>query len=63
MLLTFLVDQIQGMTCGLFQAAKKQAGSFRGLWEETRTLFKFMEWLSWEKLYRFMIARRATNTS
>ena len=63
MLLAFLVDQIQGMTCGLFQAAKKQAGSFQGLWEETRTLFKFMEWLSWEQLYRFMIARRPANTS
>jgi hypothetical protein len=63
MLLTFLVDQIQGMTCDLFQAAKKQAGSFQGLWEETRTLFKYMQWLSWEQLYRFMIARRPVNTS
>lgn len=63
MLLTFLIDQIQGMACGLFQAAKKQAGSFQGLWEETRTLFKYMEWLSWEQLYRFMIARRSSNTS
>lgn len=63
MLLAFLIDQIQGMTCALFQAAKKQAGSFQGLWEETRTLFKFMKWLSWEQLYRFMIARRPSNTS
>jgi hypothetical protein len=63
MLLAFLIDQIQGITSGLFQAAKKQAGSFQGLWEETRTLFKYMEWLSWEQLYRFMIARRPANTS
>ena len=63
MLLAFLIDQIQGMTCSLFQGAKKQAGSFQGLWEETRALFKFMEWLSWEQLYRFMIARRPFNTS
>jgi hypothetical protein len=63
MLLAFLIDQVQGMTCSLFQAAKKQAGSFQGLWEEMRTLFKYMEWLSWEQLYRFMIARRPANTS
>jgi len=61
MLLAFFVDQIQGMACNLFQAVKKQAGSFQGLWEELRTLFKFMEWLSWEQLYLFIIAR--VNTS
>lgn len=63
MLLAFFVDQIQGMTCNLFRAVKKQAGSFQGLWEELRVLFKFMEWLSWEELYRFIIARRDTDTS
>jgi hypothetical protein len=63
MLLAFFVDQIQGMTCGLFQAVKKQAGSFQGLWEEMRVLFKYMEWLAWEQLYRFIIARRPINTS
>jgi hypothetical protein len=63
MLLAFLVDQIQGMTCSLFRAVKKQAGSFHGLWEEIRVLFKFMEWLSWEQLYRFIIVKAAPNTS
>lgn len=63
MLLAFFVDQVQGMTCGLFQAVKKQAGSFQGLWEEMRVLFKYMEWLAWEQLYRFIIARRPINTS
>ena len=63
MLLAFLVDQIQGMTCSLFQAVKQQAGSFKGLWEELRVLFKFMEWLSWEQLYRFIMARKRMNTS
>lgn len=63
MLLAFLVDQIQGMTCSLFRAVKKQAGSFQGLWEELRVLFKFMEWLSWEQLYQFIVARRGFNTS
>ncbi len=61
MLLAFFIDQIQGMTCSLFQAVKKQAGSFQGLWEELRVLFKFMEWVSWEQLYLFIMAR--VNTS
>src|ERR1700733_1404584 len=41
MLLAFLVDQIQGMACSLFQAVKKQAGSFSALWEKLRVLFEF----------------------
>lgn len=61
MLLAFFVDQIQGIACNLFQAVKKQAGSFRALWEEMRVLFKFVEWLSWEQLYLFIMAR--VNTS
>ncbi len=63
MLLAFLVDQIQGMTCGLFQAVKKQAGSFQTLWEDTRVLFKFTELASWEYLYHFMLYRMRFNTS
>ena len=63
MLLAFLVDQIQGMTCSLFQAVKKRAGSFQTLWEDTRVLFKFVELTSWEHLYRFMIAGKLINTS
>ena len=63
MLLAFFIDQIQGMTCSLFQAVKKQAGSFQALWEKQRVLFEFVEWFSWESLYRFMMARKRFNTS
>ncbi len=63
MLLAFLVDQIQGMACSLFQAVKKQAGSFSALWEKLRVLFEFVEWVSWEHLYRFIMARKRFNTS
>ena len=63
MLLAFFVDQIQGMTCSLFQAIKKQAGSFRALWEKLRALFEFVEWSSWEDLYHFIMARKRINTS
>ena len=63
MLLAFLIDQVQAITCSLFQTVKKQAGSFRTLWEKTRVLFEYVELRSWEYLYRFMIERRKINTS
>ena len=63
MLLAFFIDQIQGMTCSLFQAVKKRAGSFQFLWEKLRVLFEFVEWLSWEELYRFVISKKLLNTS
>lgn len=63
MLLSFLIDQVQGIACNLFQTVKKQAGSFRSLWEKTRVLFEYAELVSWEYLYRFMIERRKINTS
>lgn len=63
MLLSFMIDQVQGMACSLFQAVKKQAGSFRTLWEKTRVLFEYVELTSWEYLYRFMIERKKINTS
>jgi hypothetical protein len=63
MLLSFLIDQVQGIVCNLFQTVKKQAGSFRTLWEKTRVLFEYAELVSWEYLYGFMIERRKINTS
>jgi hypothetical protein len=63
MLLAFLIDQVQGIACRLFQAVKKRAGSFRALWEDTRSLFKFAGISSWESLYQFMISGKKFNTS
>jgi len=63
MLLAFFIDQIQGIACSLFQAVRKQAGSFQALWEKVRILFEFMEFPSWEYLYRFIMARKRINTS
>lgn len=63
MLLAFLIDQVQGMACNLFQTVKKRAGSFRVLWEDTRVLFKFASLTSWEYLYQFMMGGTKINTS
>jgi hypothetical protein len=63
MLISFLIDQVQGIACTLFQTVKKRAGSFQVLWEETRALFKFGELTSWEFLYRFMISGKRIDSS
>jgi hypothetical protein len=63
MLLAFFIDQIQGMTCNLFQAVKKQAGTFQAQWGEFRTLFKYGKWVFWEHLYRFIIEKKSLNSS
>jgi len=53
MILAFFIDQIQEIACSLFRAAKKYAGgSYRGLWEEMRVLFRYIFIVSWEMLYQ-----------
>lgn len=63
MLLAFLIDQVQGMTCSLFQAVRKRAGSYRGIWENMRVLFQFLQIPSWEWLYQLMAKNELINTS
>ncbi len=53
MILAFLIDQIQEIACTLFRAARKSTGgTYRGLWEELRVLFRHLVLDSWETLYR-----------
>ena len=52
MMLAFLLDQIQQMSCWLFQEAWKQAGSKRSLWEKMRSLFHGYRVDSMETIYR-----------
>ncbi len=51
MMLSFLIDQTQMLCCPLFQAAKKSAQTFRDLWYEMRTLFRYAFWETWESFY------------
>jgi len=39
MMLAFLVDQVQQMSCGLFQAAWEKVISKKSLWERLRGAF------------------------
>ena len=63
MLLAFFIDQVQGMACSLFQAVRKRAGSYRGIWENLRVLFQFLRISSWEWLYQLMAKNELINTS
>ena len=63
MLLAFFIDQAQGIACSLFQAVRKRAGSYRGIWENMRVLFQFLQFSSWEALYQVMSSYELINTS
>ncbi len=54
MILAFLIDQAQGIACNLFQHVRKRAGSYRGIWENMRVMFQFIQIPSWEWLYYLM---------
>ena len=51
MMLSFLIDQVQALCCPFFQAARKSAGTYRDLWSEMKTLFRYTFWESWESFY------------
>lgn len=63
MLLAFLIDQAQGIACSLFKAAKKQSGSYRGLWEDMRGLMRWATIPSWEWFYQTMASGGRINSS
>ena len=52
MMLAFLVDQVQQMSCWLFQAAWKKAETKRELWERVRGIFRMFRVDSMETIYR-----------
>ncbi len=55
MMLAFLVDQTQQLTCKLFRSVWKKCGSKRALWEDIRSLFKTFHLKSMEMLYRALL--------
>lgn len=63
MMLAFLIDQVQAISCKLFQAIRKKLGAFRVLCETVRVLLQYMAFESWEDLYRRIATRHRLNTS
>nr|WP_320010304.1 transposase [uncultured Desulfobulbus sp.] len=55
MMLAFLVDQVQQMRCHLFQAALKELGSKRALWEMMRNYFRIFRVDSMETIFRVLV--------
>lgn len=51
MMLAFLIDQIQEVACGLFQAAREKMISRRALWEAMRSYFFICKIDSWIDLF------------
>ena len=51
MMLAFLIDQVQEVCCFVFQRCKQSVGTYRGLWETMRTLFRFIKFSNWETFY------------
>lgn len=56
MFLAFLIDQVQQLACPLFQAAWKVSGPKRELWENIRSIFRYVPVDSMEMLYRVIVA-------
>jgi len=55
MMLAFLVDQIQQVSCPLFQAAWRKMGTKRALWEKMRSQFECFELKSMMSVYEAVI--------
>jgi len=55
MMLAFLIDQTQQLSCALFQKAWEKSGCKRELWNNIRSVFRYFMVESMEALYRIII--------
>ncbi len=56
MMLAFLVDQLQQISCPLFRELRKKAGSKQNLWERIRAVFHLFLVESMEMISRILLA-------
>lgn len=63
MMLAFLIDQVQEICCSLYQRCRKSARTYRNLWEEMRTLFRYVRLVTWENLYLIMLKELHLDTT
>lgn len=54
MMLAFLIDQVQQLSCKVYQQTRKHVGKLNTLFEDERSLIKFGVWNCWLSLYRFI---------
>ncbi|KKK63217.1 hypothetical protein LCGC14_2996490, partial [marine sediment metagenome] len=63
MILAFLIDQIQGACCLVFQSCKAEVGTFRNLWRTMRTLFEYVRFTDWVEFFSVINRKRVLDTS
>lgn len=63
MMLAFLIDQIQEISCSLFRRCKKFAGTYKGLWYTMQTLFRYVRLGDWENFYLMIVKEAPLNSS
>jgi hypothetical protein len=54
MMLSFLIDQVQQLSCKVYQKARKHAGRLTILFERVRVLTNMFVFNSWDHLYTFI---------
>jgi hypothetical protein len=55
MMLAFLVDQAQQLTCALFRSVWKELRTKKSLWDNVRAIFRSLEVDSMEMIYRMIL--------
>lgn len=63
MMISFLIDQIQEISCQAFQLIRKVAGTYQLLWNSMKFLFEYVEIQSWELFYDLIGKKRRLNSS
>lgn len=63
MMLGFLIDQIQEISCTLYKRCRIRQGTYRDLWENLRAVFKLIRFANWEEYYTLISSREGINSS
>jgi len=54
MMLSFLIDQVQQLTCNTYQKARQKAGPLYAIFERVRSFIQMFEMASWDVIYKFI---------
>jgi len=63
MMLAFLIDQVQELSCTLYKKCRAHLRTYRNLWEHMRVLFCRFVLGDWENFYLTLAGERVPNTS
>ena len=63
MVLAFLIDQLQLICCDLYQDAKRKNRTFSSLWEKMRSLFCYIEMITWKDFLEIIARKKHINSS